>query len=150
MRKRFEMDMCNGPLLKKVWIFSIPLMLSGVLQLLFNMVDMVVVGRFVSSDALAAVGSTGSMVNLIVNLFMGLSVGAGVVVAQRFGASDTSGVSDTVHTSMLFSVIGGTVVVWGFVGVEAVARLNINGFYSVVPCTYVQEDEIPEEWRNGA
>ena len=114
MRKRFEMDMCNGPLLKKVWIFSIPLMLSGVLQLLFNMVDMVVVGRFVSSDALAAVGSTGSMVNLIVNLFMGLSVGAGVVVAQRFGASDTSGVSDTVHTSMLFSVIGGTVV--GIIG----------------------------------
>lgn len=114
MRKRFEMDMCNGPLLKKVWIFSIPLMLSGVLQLLFNMVDMVIVGRFVSSDALAAVGSTGSMVNLIVNLFMGLSVGAGVVVAQRFGASDTSGVSDTVHTSMLFSVIGGTVV--GIIG----------------------------------
>jgi len=114
VRKRFEMDMCNGPLLKKVWIFSIPLMLSGVLQLLFNMVDMVIVGRFVSSDALAAVGSTGSMVNLIVNLFMGLSVGAGVVVAQRFGASDTSGVSDTVHTSMLFSVIGGTVV--GIIG----------------------------------
>lgn len=114
MRKRLEMDMCNGPLLKKVWAFSIPLMLSGILQLLFNMVDMVVVGRFVNSAALAAVGSTGSMVNLIVNLFMGLSVGAGVVVAQRFGASDTRGVSDTVHTSMLFSVIGGIVV--GIIG----------------------------------
>jgi len=114
VRKRFEMDMCNGPLLKKVWIFSIPLMLSGVLQLLFNMVDMVIVGRFVSSDALASVGSAGSIVNLIVNLFVGLSVGAGAGVARRFGASDTSGVSDTVHTSMLFSVIGGTVV--GIIG----------------------------------
>ena len=115
VRKAIDMDMCNGPVLKKIWLFSLPLMLSGVLQLLFNMVDMVVVGRFVSSEALGAVGCTGSLVNLIINLFMGLSVGAGVVVAQRYGAGDGRGVSETVHTSMLFSVIGGVVV--GIIGI---------------------------------
>ena len=79
--KTYEIDMCNGPLLKKILIFYFPLMLSGVLQLLFNAADIVVVGRFAGSHALAAVGSTSALINLLVNLFIGLSVGANVLVA---------------------------------------------------------------------
>ena len=84
--KKYEIDMCNGPLLGKIMIFYIPLMLSGILQLLFNAADIVVVGRFAGNQALAAVGSTGSLTNLLVNIFIGLSVGANVLVARFFGA----------------------------------------------------------------
>ncbi|MBQ7289235.1 MAG: MATE family efflux transporter [Clostridia bacterium] len=99
--------MTHGPLFKKIWAFTLPLMLSGILQLLFNAADMVVVGRAVGNTALAAVGCTGSMVNLIVNLFMGFSVGSSVVVAQLYGAKREKDVSEAVHTSMLISLIGG-------------------------------------------
>ena len=85
-KKNYEIDMCNGPLLGKILMFSIPLMLSGILQLLFNAADIVVVGRFAGSNALAAVGSTSSLINLLVNLFLGLSVGANVLVARFYGA----------------------------------------------------------------
>ncbi|MBP3543104.1 MAG: MATE family efflux transporter, partial [Lachnospiraceae bacterium] len=74
-KKSYEMDMCSGPIMKKLLIFALPVMLSGVLQLLFNAADIAVVGRFAGSDSLAAVGSTGSLVNLLTNLFIGLSVG---------------------------------------------------------------------------
>lgn len=83
---KYEMDMCNGPLFSKLIIFSIPLILSGMLQLLFNAADIIVVGRFAGETALAAVGSTSSLTNLLVNVFMGLSVGANVLVARFYGA----------------------------------------------------------------
>lgn len=108
-RKR-NMDMCNGPLFSKILIFSLPIMAMNILQLLFNAADMIVVGQFSGSTALAAVGATGSLINLIVNLFMGLSVGTSVVVAQDFGAEKPSAVSKSVHTSIAISIIGGFIV----------------------------------------
>lgn len=105
--KRYEVDMCSGPLLSKILAFTLPLVLSSVLQLLFNAADVVVVGRFAGSTALAAVGSTGSLINLIVNLFMGLSVGVSVVVARHYGAQQYADVNTAVHTAMLMSLIGG-------------------------------------------
>ena len=89
MRKaRYEIDMTRGPLFGKLISFSVPLMLTGILQLLYNAADMVVVGKYGSDTSLAAVGSTGSLINLIVNVLMGMSVGAGVVVANAIGAGD--------------------------------------------------------------
>lgn len=106
-KKSYEMDMCSGPLLGKILRFSIPLMLSGVLQLLFNAMDIVVVGRFVGNHALAAVGATSSLINLLVNLFVGLSVGTSVLVARYVGAKSGKDVEETVHTSVVFSIVGG-------------------------------------------
>lgn len=99
--------MLHGRLMPRVISFALPLMLTGVLQLLFNAADMMIVGRYDGSQALAAVGSTGALINLIVNLFMGLSVGASVAVSQYHGAGDHEGVSKVVHTSMTVAVIGG-------------------------------------------
>ena len=109
MKKSYEMDMCTGPLLKKLLIFAVPLILSGVLQLLFNAADIVVVGKFAGSHALAAVGSTGALINLFTNVFIGFSIGANVLVAQYFGAKDEQNIQDTVHTSMAIGIIGGNV-----------------------------------------
>lgn len=106
-KKSYEIDMCNGPLFGKILIFTLPLMLSGILQLLFNAADVIVVGRFAGNEALAAVGSTGALTNLLVNLFIGLSVGANVLVARYYGARAQEEVSQTVHTSVMISLIGG-------------------------------------------
>ncbi len=114
-QRKFEIDMCNGPLLGKILTFAIPLMLSGILQLLFNAADIIVVGRFTGKEALAAVGSTGSLINLLINVFIGLSIGTNVLVAQYIGARDPKNVSETVHTSILTSLICGTVMI--FVGI---------------------------------
>lgn len=99
--------MCEGPILPKMLKFAVPLMLSSILQLLFNAADVVVVGKFAGDDALAAVGCTGSLINLLINLFMGLSVGANVMVARHFGAKREDELKKSVHTSMLLSVLGG-------------------------------------------
>ena len=107
---RYEMNMTEGPLLSKIIRFSIPLILTGVLQLLYNAADIVVVGRFAGPTALAAVSSTSSLINLIVNVFMGLSLGASVVVAQDYGAGSTKDVSDTVHTSIMLAILCGAFV----------------------------------------
>ncbi len=112
--RKYEMDMCNGPLLGKILVFSLPLMLSGILQLLFNAADMIVVGKCVGSDALAAVGSTGSLVNLIVNVFIGLSVGTNVLVARYYGAGQEKELSDTVHTAITSAIVCGIFLI--FVG----------------------------------
>lgn len=112
--RNYEIDMCNGPLTRKIITYCIPLALSGVLQLLYNAADIIVVGRFTGPTALAAVGSTGSLINLIVNLLIGLSVGASVCVANFYGAGRVKDVRDTVHTAMLISVVGGVIV--GIVG----------------------------------
>ncbi len=103
-------DLTSGPLTLKIIKFIIPLMLTGILQLLYNAADSIVVGHYDGSSALAAVSSVGALINLLVNAFMGLSVGAAVVVAQDYGAKDYEGVSKTVHTSYLISIIGGIVV----------------------------------------
>lgn len=97
-------------LLKKIVIFAVPIMAMNVLQLLFNAADMIVVGRYSGSSALAAVGATGSLINLIVNLFMGLSVGTSVVVARDYGASRSDDISRSVHTSITVSMISGIFV----------------------------------------
>lgn len=106
--------MCNGPLFPKILAFSIPLMLSGVLQLLFNAADMIVVGRFAGSTALAAVGANAALINLLTNLFIGFSVGANVLVAQFYGAGREREMSETVHSALILSVIcGGILLVFG-------------------------------------
>lgn len=114
-KSSFEIDMTNGPLLGKVVKFAIPLALSGVLQLLFNAADMVVAGRFAGSQALAAVGSTGALNMLIVNLFMGLSVGVNVLVARYYGSGQSGELSETVHTAILTSLASGVLLV--FIGI---------------------------------
>lgn len=108
--KSYEIDMCHGPLLGKILIFSIPLILSGILQLLFNAADVVVVGRFAGSQSLAAVGSTSSLINLLTNVFIGLSVGANVLIARYYGAGQEKEVSDTVHTAVFLSIICGIIL----------------------------------------
>lgn len=114
MKKSYEMDMCNGPLLGKILLYSIPLMLSSILQLLFNAADVIVVGRFAGHESLAAVGSTSSLINLLINVFIGLSVGANVLVAQHYGAGRNEQVKETVHTAVAISLVCGTFLI--FVG----------------------------------
>ena len=104
MAKSYEMDMCNGQILGKVLTYSIPLMLSGVLQLLFNAADVIVVGRFAGSQSLAAVGSTSSLINLLINVFIGLSIGANVLVARYYGAKNDRDMSETIHTAITVSI----------------------------------------------
>ena len=102
--------MCEGPLTKKIILYAIPVVLTGVLQLLFNAADLVIVGRFCGSLSVAAVGATGALINLIVTVFIGLSVGAGVLVAQGIGAGNREDVYRTVHTAIPSAVIGGLVL----------------------------------------
>lgn len=104
---KYEIDMCSGPLAGKMLLFAIPLMLSGIIQLLFNAVDMVIVGRLVSSRALAAVGSTSPLIFLLTSLFMGLSVGTNILTATYYGANKTSAMSEVLHTSMALSLVCG-------------------------------------------
>lgn len=111
MRKSYEIDMCSGPLLSRILLFAIPLICSGVLQLVFNATDIIVVGRFVSSNAMAAVGSTSSLINLLVNFFIGISVGANVLVARFRGANDFDDAQETVQTALITAVIGGFVLI---------------------------------------
>lgn len=112
MRKRsYEMDMCSGPLVGKILLFALPLMLSSMLQLLFNAADIVVVGRFAGRHALAAVGATSALINLLVNLFVGLSVGVNVVAARYYGGKRDQDISDTVHTAVLMGLVSGLVLV---------------------------------------
>ena len=108
--KSHSIDMCNGPIISKMLAFALPLMFSNILQLLFNAADVIVVGKFAGEEALAAVGSTGSLVNLFITFFMGLSVGANVLVARFMGAKQEDKVQDTVHTAILLSLICGVVL----------------------------------------
>ena len=115
------MDMLHGPVMPKLLAFALPLMLSSILQLAFNAADVIVVGRFEGDAALAAVGTPGPLINLLVNLFLGLSVGANVVVAQCCGAGDYREISAAVHTSIALSVISGLFI--GAVGFFAAGTL---------------------------
>ena len=114
-------DLTSGPMLKKIILFSLPLAASSILQLLFNAADVVVVGRFAGSTALAAVGSNGALINLLVNLFVGLSLGANVVAARCFGAKDEQGVQNTVQTSVTLGLVSG--ILLAFVGFFAARGL---------------------------
>ena len=111
MRHSPDVDMCNGPLVGNLLRFSIPLMASGILQLLFNAADIIVLGQFASSSAMAAVGATSSLNSLMVNLFLGLSIGCSVVMAHSYGAQDWRRVHDTVHTAVLLALICGAALV---------------------------------------
>lgn len=104
---RKNLDLCQGPLLKNIILYALPLMGSGVLQLLYNAADLVVVARWSGGTALAAVGMVSPLINLVINLFIGLSVGASVVVAQYYGAGNKTHVEQAVHTAMSISLIGG-------------------------------------------
>lgn len=104
------MDMCSGSIVRKVVSFSLPLMLTGILQLFYNAADIIVVGQFTGKEALAAVGSTSSLINLLINLFLGLSIGTSVAVAQGYGAGDHAGVRRTVHTSVALGLVSGVVI----------------------------------------
>ena len=107
MMKKQSVDFLEGSLFRNVLVFTIPLILSGVLQLLFNAIDMVVVGKFSGSTSMAAVSSTGSLINLITNLFIGLSIGSSVAIAKRIGKRDYDGVSKAVHTSISIAFTAG-------------------------------------------
>ena len=104
MAKKYSIDMTEGPILGKLLALTVPLLLSSVLQLLFNAADIIVVGNFASDNSLAAVGSTSSLINLMTNLFLGLSVGANVLASQFIGARDIKNVNKTVHTAIFLSV----------------------------------------------
>ncbi len=101
------MDLCEGSIFKKLLLFSLPLMASSVLQLFFNAADVVIVGQFAGDNSLAAVGSTGSIINLLTNVFIGLSVGSNVLVARYFAAKQEQDLRKTIHTSITISIIGG-------------------------------------------
>lgn len=106
-KNKFEIDMCNGSIMDKLISFSLPLMVSGILQLAFNAVDIIVVGRFSGSQALAAVGSTTALINVFANLFIGISLGANVLAARFYAAGKDREMSETVHTSITLALISG-------------------------------------------
>ncbi len=107
MKKERQIDMLNGPLFGKIVIFTVPIILSSLIQLLFNAADIIVIGQYEGKDAVSAVGSTGSLVNLCINLFIGLSTGVGVTVAQNIGADDKENLKKTVHTAIAISICAG-------------------------------------------
>ena len=108
--KRSNRSMIQGPLFSSIVLYTIPIILTSVLQLLFNAADLVIVGRFCGSVSVAAVGATGAITNLIVNLFIGLSVGTGVTVAHALGSREDEAVHRAVHTAMPTALIGGAIL----------------------------------------
>ena len=112
-----NLDMTQGRIAKQIILYAIPLLLGNILQQLYNAFDAIVVGNYVSNEALAAVGASGPLINMIIAFFIGMSMGASVLISQFFGAKDDKGMHDTVHTAMLLAVIFG--VVLSVVGVLA-------------------------------
>ena len=111
-----QLDMCHGSLADKILLFALPLMASSMLQLLFNAADVIVVGQFAGQESLAAVGSTTSLINLLIALFVGLSVGANVVVARNLGGQRPKIVSRAVHTAIFLALVSGVFLgVFGFI-----------------------------------
>jgi len=118
-----KMDMCSGPVLKNILAFTVPLMLSSVLQLMFNAADIIVVGRFAGDNSLAAVGANGVFINLLTNFFLGFSIGANVLVAKLIGAGKEKDASHTVHTAIALSIISG--IIMTILG-EALAKIILK------------------------
>ena len=110
MKKSYEIDMTQGVIFPKILSFSLPLMLTGMLQLLFNSADVVVVGRFVGAKSMAAVGSTGTVVYLLVNLFLGLAMGVNVCIAQSIGAGKTKDAEEVLSTAFCAAILSGIFV----------------------------------------
>ena len=108
--RKYEIDMTQGPLLSKILLFALPLMASSMLQLLFNAADIIVVGRFGGPNSIGAVGSTGSLINLLVSAFIGLSVGVNVLTARYYAARNERNLRETVHTAILISLIAGAII----------------------------------------
>lgn len=125
-KNRYEIDMCNGTIMDKLISFSLPLMLSGILQLMFNAVDIIVVGRFSGSESLAAVGSTTALINVFVNLFIGISLGANVLAARYFAAKREKEMSETVHTAITLALISGIIMIFVGIGFSR-AALELMG-----------------------
>ncbi len=106
----YTIDMCSGPIVSRLLLFAGPLMLSSILQLLFNAADVIVVGKYAGDNSLAAVGMTGPLINLLVSAFLGLSIGSNVLASRYYGSGDDAAMSRTVHTSILVSFISGIVL----------------------------------------
>lgn len=111
-KKSYEIDMTSGPLLGKILLFALPLIASNIMQLLFNAADVIIVGRFVGNHALAAVGSTTALINLLTNLFIGLSIGTNVMIAKYSGGGNKKDIREIVHTSVLFSFLCGIALIF--------------------------------------
>ena len=109
-KQSYKIDMCSGPIVGRLLLFTGPLILSSVLQLLFNAADVVVVGKYAGDNSLAAVGSVGPLINLLVSLFMGLSIGSNVLASRYYGSKNDYQMQRTVHTSMLVSLISGIIL----------------------------------------
>ena len=140
MKRTNEMDMCTGSIFSKMLIFTIPLMLSSMLQLLFNAADIIVVGNFAGDKSLGAVGSTGSLINLITNLFIGLSIGVNVLVARYYGSNQKENLHNTIQTSVLLSVILGCIVmVFGVIASPSILRwMKLKGEILRLASLYMQ------------
>ena len=123
-KTRHEIDMTEGPILPKILAFSGPLILTGILQLLYNAADVIVVGNYAGHEALAAVSSTGALINLLVNVFMGLSVGASVVIARYYGARDIISLRKAEHTAMTLALFMGVGVgLFGFLAARPLLQM---------------------------
>lgn len=118
---KYEIDMCSGSIMDKLISFSLPLMVSSILQLMFNAVDIIVVGRFSGSSALAAVGSTTALINIFTNLFIGISLGANVLAARYFAAGRDKEMSEAVHTAVTLALISGVIMAFVGVGTSSLA-----------------------------
>ena len=97
---KYQIDMCHGPLFGKIVLFSLPLMFTYILQLLFNAADLIVIGHYAPHEAMAAVGATMNLNSLVINIFIGISIGANVLAARYFGARDRRSITRTVQTTM--------------------------------------------------
>ena len=131
MAKSNEIDMLHGPLFMKILMFSLPLAASSVLQQIFNSVDVAVVGHFASKQALAAVGSNGPVISLLINLFLGVSMGANVIISNHIGQNDADGIRKSIRTIEMVSVLSGLVLmVIGIAAARPILTLMPYSTYS--------------------
>lgn len=137
---KYEIDMCNGSIMDKLISFSLPLMLSSILQLMFNAVDIIVVGRFDSSQALAAVGSTTALISIFTNLFIGISLGANVLAARYFAAGREKEMSEAVHTSITLALVSGILMIFIGIGMTrpALEMMDTPGDVIDLSVTYMR------------
>ena len=119
--KNYTLDLTEGSIIKKLLLFSLPLIASSILQLFFNAADVIVVGNYAGDNSLAAVGSNGSIINLLTNVFMGLSVGVNVLVARYFAAKQENELRKTVHTAITVSVLSG--IALAVIGIAAARQI---------------------------
>lgn len=136
---KYQIDMCHGPLFEKIVRFSLPLILTYVLQLLFNAADLIVIGHYASHESMAAIGATMNLNSLVINIFIGLSVGSNVVAARAFGAGDKDGMHKAVHTTMTLAFCGGLVlmVVGLFVAKPLLVLMKTPAEILPKSCTYL-------------